>query len=885
MRSRFIGRLTLLVALLALFAVTVSAKPAPHQMPKGKSGSGKKPDNNAKSKLKAFDKLTKDKVVIEGLFTFYQDTTDNSVLMAVTPEQLGEIYLCGMARATGDGTFYDTGPPGRAFPFYMKRVGGNIFMMEKNLRLRADTSTTMHNAVAAGISDHLFASSKVKSKPQDSTNAVLIDIAPLFIRDAENTNYYLGQRAKTGISFDSKHSYFDAVKSFPQNSEISVMLHFKSGRPQRGTSLQSGQSFYHTYHFSLSSIPETDYVPRLSDDRIGHFVTMYLDYSELDEESPYVRYIDRWNLKKKNPDARLSEPVEPIVYWIENTTPPEYRDAIAEGIEFWNASFEKIGFRNAVVAKQMPDDADWDPLDVRYSTIRWMVSPGVYAIGPSRANPFTGQIYDADISVSADFIRAMFNTMENFISPVSYDGRIQEEPDMLNQHLEHDGRTCTYARDLAKESAFAMSYLLSSAGSFADKDSLTKEYVHAYIVELIAHEVGHTLGFRHNFKSSTIHSLEEIQDRAFTRRNGIVGTVMEYAPPNLAPLGQQQGEFYSSVPGAYDDWMVEYSYRDFGAASPEEEKEQLEAIASLSPEANLVFATDFDLTGYSVDPLTNLFDLGNDPIAYGAHRIALTKELWNNSIKEFEKPGESYEKIRRVFNSGWRSYFEAPRYAARYIGGLYHSTDYISEDGGSLPFTPVPASEQRRAIRFLSDNIFAADAFDLPADLLNKLQSVRNVDFMGRIYGSPIEYPFNQYVLASQNVALRTLYNPRTIGRLVNNVQRYASESEAYTAYDMFTEVRSSIWSEITGPANVNALRRQLQLAHLSRITRIYLSGGASYPSDARTLAANDLDILASAAKTAAASSNIDGMTRAHFKEVVRQIEAARSAQRAYSKF
>lgn len=888
MKYRSIIGAALVAAALLFVGESIFARgipPSRQKSDKKSSTDSKKPGAKATDKEKPYAELVKDKVKIEGLFTFYMDTLDNSVLMEIKPEHFGPFFLCNIARATSDGTFYDTGPPGNSFPFYFQKIGKNIQILEKNLRVRADSSSTMRDVVAEGISDHLYGSVEIKSAPQDSSKAVLVDPSSLFIADVGNTGYFLGQQAKTGVSFDSKNSYFAQIKSFPQNSEIDVMLHFKSSKPNPGITLQSGESFFHKYHFSISSLPETDYVPRFSDSRIGNFVTMYQDYSNLGTESPYVRYVERWNLKKKNPDARISEPVEPIVYWIENTVPEEYRDAIAEGIEFWNQSFERIGFRNAIVAKQMEDTASWDPLDARYSTVRWIYSPRVYAIGPSRANPFTGQIYDADIGMSADFVRAMFNNMENFIKPVSFEGLTDGETDFFNSGpIRHD-RQCTYATELAQEAAFGLAYLYSTIGDMNEKDSLTKAYVHSYLVEVIAHEVGHTLGFRHNFKASTIHTLEQINDPEFTKIHGTVGTVMEYAPPNIAGKGKKQGEFFASVPGPYDNWIIEYSYSDFGSAKPEDEIDKLSAIASRSAEPGLAFCTDFDMNQNQIDPLANYFDLGSDPLRYCHHKVDLTRELWLNSIKEFEKPGVSYEKIRRVFQSGWRSYTEGARFAAAYIGGLYHNKNYIGDNGGSLPFEPVPASEQRRAMQFLRERIFAADAFDIPSDLLNKLQPERNEDFTWSIYSSPIEYPWHQSVMAVQNFALFSLYSPRTIGRLLNNEGRYKKGDDRYTMYDLFTETRRAVWGEMTSPANVNSYRRQLQLAHLNRVVSIYLSGPAIYPSDALTLAANDLDVLESAARTASNSTTVNEMSRAHFKEVGRQIAAAKKAGREYEKF
>ncbi|MCH7947453.1 MAG: zinc-dependent metalloprotease [candidate division Zixibacteria bacterium] len=886
MNLRTITTLLVLALFLSFSVESVEARGIKGAGQKSSSDNGKsdKDSSKGKSKEKPFAKLIKDKVKIEGLFTFYHDTVDNSVLMAINPEHFGPIYLFGSARSSGDGTFYDAGYPSRTFPLYFKRVGKKILVMEKNLRVRADTSSTMFKAVAAGISDHLFTSLVIKSKPEDSTEAVLVDPSAMFITDYNNTGYYLG-KAKKGFSFDSKNSYYKQLKSFEQNSEIDVMLHYKSSKPNSGVTLQSGRSFYHQYHYSISAIPETDYVPRLSDDRIGYFETMYLDYTELDHQSPYVRYVNRWDLKKKNPDARISEPITPIVYWIENTVPPEYRDALAEGIEFWNPAFEKIGFRNAVVAKQMPDTASWDPLDTRYSVIRWIYSPRIYAVGPSRANPFTGEIYDADIGVSSDFVRAMFINMDEYIGPISFDGRLMKEEE-FNPFEQESDRICTFATGLAEHAGFGLSYLYSNIGDMADKDSLTKEYVHAYLVELIAHEVGHTLGFRHNYKASTIYSLDQINDREFTTKHGTMGTVMEYAPANIAGKGQTQGEFYSSTPGPYDYWIVEYGYSDFGAENPEDETEQLEQIASRSAEKGLAYCTDYDLyNAYAVDPYANTWDLGNDPLAYSEHQVRLIQDLWSNTLSKFEKPGVSYEKIRRVFTRGMRYYRYSALYAARYIGGLIHNKNYVGAEGGTIPFTPVSAAEQKRAMNFLRDKIFAADAFNVSSDMLNKLQHTRKQDFRTSLYGSPIAYPWHQYIMSIQNTALNILYNPHTLGRLVNNLDRYKKGEERYTMHDMFRDTRRAIWGEITGPSNVNSHRRQLQMSHLTRIVRIYLSGSFMYPSDARTLAANDLDVLENAVKKAVNSAALNDMSKAHFKEVLRQIKAAKNSEKEYSKF
>ncbi|HVP07447.1 MAG TPA: zinc-dependent metalloprotease, partial [Candidatus Acidoferrum sp.] len=625
---------------------------------------------------KPYADLIKDRVAIPGLFTFYQDTVANTMYMAIKPSQFNKVFLCGETMSKAEGAFFDNGMLTSTYPFYLQREGKKIMLMEKNLRFRADSTSSFRRAVEAGITDHLLASVKIESKPNDS-GAVLIDPSALFVRDAENVSYFLGQAGQTGFSFDRDNSYFEKVKSFPENTEIDVKLHYRTNKPLNAVTMQNPYSMFHTYHYSLSTLPETDYVPRLADDRVGNFLTIYEDYSKFSPETPYVRYVERWNLKKKDPTAALSEPVEPIVYWVENTVPQEYKEWVAKGIEFWNPAFEKIGFKNAIVAKIMPDTASWDPADTRYNVVRWIMRPGAgYAVGPSRANPFTGQIYDADIRVSADFIRYMYNNATNWIHPLSFDGSTTEQTGALDSIFPGGPASSEeeLSRESAQEAAFGLNYLLASTDNLEQRDSLTKDYIHQYIVQLVAHEVGHTLGLRHNFKASSIYTLDQINDTAFTHKNSTLGTIMDYMPPNVAGRGKVQGDFYPTVPGPYDNWAIAYAYSDFGGKTPQDDTAKLNEIAQRAGDPLLAYGTDEDLGGMdpnrSVDPLCNTFDQGTDVIKFAALRIDQARELWNVEMKDFERPGQRYQKIMTVFSTGWRPYTEATRWVPKFVGGI-----------------------------------------------------------------------------------------------------------------------------------------------------------------------------------------------------------------------
>ena len=346
------------------------------------------------------------------------------------------------------------------------------------------------------------------------------------------------------------------------------------------------------------------------------------------QESQYIRYIQKWNLVKKDPYSELSEPVEPIVYWIENTVPEEFRDAIKEGIEAWNIAFEAIGFKNAIVAKQMPDDANWNPADIRYNTIRWFIQPGAgYAVGPSRANPYTGQLYDADIRISADFVTSFYREFDEYVVPITED----EIASLWHDHDHHnhgDHESCNYSEHLKREMAYGWNQLLVSGGLSGTQEDLER-YVHQGLVDLVLHEVGHTLGLRHNFKGSSIYSVEQLSDKDFTQKYGISGSVMDYHPVCLLDGGHT---LFQTKPGPYDMWAIQYGYEQFNS---NDLLTNLENIALQSNHPLLVYGTDEDSFGTSskgIDPLCNVWDMSNNPIEFYKDELEKVNYLWDNLL-------------------------------------------------------------------------------------------------------------------------------------------------------------------------------------------------------------------------------------------------------------
>jgi hypothetical protein len=752
------------------------------------------------------------------------------------------------------------------FPFVFKRVGKKVLFIHKNVYFRAEKGTAISRAVARGVSDSIVGSATIDSEPHPQRGSILVDPSGLFIQDVE-------------YSFDKDTSYFGALKSFPENTEIQVVLHFKGAKPLSVPTIPDSRSFQHVYHYSISTLPQTDYRPRLGDDRVGHFLTMYQDYTSVLRDTPYVRYINRWHLEKAEPKFKKSHPKQPIVFWLENTIPVEYREAVKEGVLLWNKAFERIGFKDAVVVKQQTDDADWDAADARYSTVRWMVQPGAaYAVGPSRTNPFTGQIYDADIRISADILRYIFKQYEELTEPVAMRDMIGVRPRVPGD-LPH--RYCDYQTQSAREAAFGWS-LLATRGLVNENSEVDMEtYVHDYLVHLVAHEVGHTLGLRHNFKGSSIHSARDLQDAGLTSRQGLTGSIMDYVPVNIAGEGQKQGQYFQTSLGAYDYWAIEYAHKPLEADSPQSEKAMLEEIASRCSNPDLAYGTDEDAfaDARGIDPVCSRWDLGDDPIKYYQGRAALATELFGKIEKEFEKEGNRYQKLRQVFNQGIRQYSVVAMNMPKYIAGIYHRRDHVGDPNGRIPFEPVSAARQREAMRFLRQHVFGPKAFDFPPELLNKLAPERFWDFEWSIWKTKrIDYPIHEVVLSIQKRVLGELYAPVRLSRLLDVELCYGERQEPFTMAEMFKGLREAVWSELSTGSNVNSFRRALQRVHLDKLMALVVSPAKGVPEDASTLARFDLVTLKAGIDRALSQASPDAYTRAHLDETAARIEAVLKA-------
>ncbi len=607
---------------------------------------------------------------VEGLFTLYLKEDEQRVLMAVKPDQLNKVFLCNMTLEAGDGNYMDSGAMLGNFPFELRKVGKKLQVVQINLAYRAEPGSPISRAIARGISESVLASSPLVCDPDPNTGTMLIDPSPLFLQDAIGVAAALTQMG-AGYYFDMQESRFGSMKSFPLNTEIEVVAHFKCVGPPPKTSpaIPDSRSFFHRYRYSLCARPSEGYCPRYADDRIGLFTTEYMSYDQLTADTPYVHLANRWRLEKKHPEREVSPPKQPIVYWLENTIPLEYRPAVRDGILEWNKAFEKAGFKDAIIVKQQPDDADWDGADVRYNCVRWIVMPeSGYAVGPCWTDPYTGEIYAADIRICADFVRYYAINRELVLLPdSSADYAPVQLPGMMKPIYKD-----SFAEGLASRVAFGLD-LLEARGDFNADSPEAKQFLYEATKALVIHEVGHTLGLRHNFRASSIHSLNDLQDRDFAEREGLTGSVMDYNSANFAGPGMKQGAYWQTTVGPWDYWTIEYGYKELGKLTPDAERPELNKIASRASDPKLTYGTDEDAMGNSplgIDPLTTMWDLGSDPIQTCRTNIELANEIISKFQKKLEKPGTRYQRLTWVYNNSIYMYSSAANNVVRFIGGI-----------------------------------------------------------------------------------------------------------------------------------------------------------------------------------------------------------------------
>ena len=768
-----------------------------------------------------------------------------------------------------------------------RKVDDAIHIVSRNVRFTAAAGSPEENAVRLAYHDSvLFSLPIVTMSP---AGGVIVDLTPVFMGDLPQ----LGQLLP-GFFFAPDKSTWSKVKSLRDNVELEVAATYASGGGQEIDTVADSRGLPITVHYSISRLPQTGYQPRLADDRVGYFVTALKDFSRNGELDRFVRYVNRWDLQKIDAAAEVSMPRKPIVFWLEKTIPFKYRKPISDGILEWNLAFEKAGFYNAVEVRQQPDNADWDPEDINYNTFRWITSGTAFAIGPSRVNPLTGQILDADILFDADWIQAWREDYENLtvagvaamtggpLDLLSYEQEQARRPE--GSHFHCGPHCCDLHSGLARQMALGSAVFQIRHGQ--EGQAMEEKMIMQAIKEVTMHEVGHTLGLRHNFKSSTSLTLEEANNPEITKTVGLTASVMDYAPANIVPQGVPQGDYFSTTIGPYDYWAIEYGYKPLGGGTAGEVAE-LVKVAARSGEPGLSFATDEDTRGIDSDPLSNRYDLGTDAVAYARQRATLVGQLMPGLIERVTTEGEGYQKARQAFGILLSNYGMAMHMASRNVGGIYVNRDHRGDAGARAPFVVVPADKQREALALMEESIFNDKPFQFPPELYNHLASSR-WSHWGVTDAQRLDYKVHEVISIFQGRVLDQLLSSLTLTRLHDSELKVPADQDAFTAAELIERLTKAVFTEIdTAPAGeytnrkpyVSSLRRNLQRNYLGRLSNLAMNGGSA-PDDCQTIAFAELTALEAKINTLlAAGPALDSYSRAHLTESASRIHKALDAR------
>lgn len=819
---------------------------------------GKKEDEDEEKKPKTIAELTEKSDRIDGFFTLFRDKKSGETQMLIKKDQIGKefIYWVQIANGVVDaGSF--KGAYGPSFMMSLDRHFDRIEFVAENTSFYFDPDNAISRASEANISDALLATAKIVAEDEETgdiliksdklfTSESLIQISPSPDPDAD---------AKTAFSIgklDGDKTKILNLRSYPKNTDVEVEYVFSNPQPKvfAGPAVTDARNISVRVMHSFIEAPENDYQIRFDDARVGFFGEQITDLTST-EATPYRDQINRWHLVKQDPEAELSEPVVPILWWIENTTPVEWRELIRDSALAWNSAFEHAGFKNAVRVEIQPDDAQWDAGDIRYNVLRWTSSPtppfGGY--GPSFSDPRTGQLIGADVMLEFSFMIRVARARE-----------LMQDDAAINFWGDQEAMFCTLGHTLQLNSAFAG---LAADVAYGGDDELNQRLTHDTMHYLILHEIGHTLGMNHNMKATNLLTAEEAFDAEVVAERGLAGSVMDYPAINFAPTREQQTQFYQTRPGPYDDWLIEFGYSP-ALADPEAEAARLEAILSRSAEHGLAFGNDADdmrSAGKGLDPRVNIYDMSSDAIAYASGNMKLMSDTLKGMVNKYPEAGKSYEETWQgvaVMMSLWG---RSAAVTSRFIGGVYVDRAVVGQDGAGKPFTPVETSKQRQAMKVLADQVFAPDAFDLPSDLYaHSARQRRGFDHFAGTEDPKIHDAVN----ALQGGVLDHLLHPVVTKRITDS----ALYGNGYSLASMMGDLTDAVFEE-DARGNVNSMRQNLQMNYVQRLAQM-VAGGYDTPSQSMAVyTLNAIDELLGGKR----GNNVS--TQAHTQNLRRTIKKA----------
>ena len=758
---------------------------------------------------------TKGCEVFDGLFKIYQNKKNGKSFIEIDTSHLDKefIYFSYIENGVTDAGAVKGSYRGSKI-IKISKFYNKIDFTINNTRYYFDEESQLSKASNTNINTPLIISEEIIVKSGDKTR-FLINADNIFLNESLQQVKYSYPGGYKGFrlgNLSKSKTRYNKIRNYPENTDVVVNYYYESKYPSRrgGEAITDSRNVSVLVQHSLVRMPDDNYIPRTDDTRVGFFTTQSNHMTTLDQVN-YRDFINRWRLEKKDTTKEFSEPVKPIVYWIENTTPLEFRDIIKEGVERWNIAFKEAGFINAIQVKIQPDTAEWDAGDIRYNVLRWTSSPnppwGGY--GPSFVNPRTGEILGADIMLEWSYVT----------------NRIVAD-NLYNDNSLEDKNCCTAAHFQQVENFLGINHIKNMNLG----EEMEEELVKQSLYRLVLHEVGHTIGLNHNFKASALLTTDELNNKEIVDEKGVTSSVMDYPAININKNPENQALFFDIKPGFYDIWAIQFGYTQFS----ENEEEGLDKILSRSTEKELAFANDaLDMRspGKGSDPNAMIYDLSSNQLDHSVDKINMVVDILKNLKSKYTSDNDTYEELYRSYINLVYSYFQALNIVTRQIGGVYIDLSHTDQDSEKKPFESVDKETQKKAMDILAKYAFSNKIL-LQEDLFPYLMKQR------RGFNVSTDPTIHQRILRYQNYLLNHLLNPRVLLR-ISNSSLYGNE---YKLPYYMIDLRNSIFASDIDK-NVSTIRQNIQVSYVNRLLSI-INPKSSYDNLAKTSAYYNLSWL-----------------------------------------
>jgi len=650
-----------------------------------------------KEKFKPYEDIVTDKAITStGVFTTH--LVDNKVYFEIPAAEFGREFVWQVKTSgTQPGKGVISADIGRQYVIF-ERHGDNILLRSRNYSVVSEDGSRESLVVKKASIDGIIAKLPITTFSKDDAKSPVIDITKVYM--GAHKEFFPTPKDPKAQKFklNNKTALITKVKSFERNIETTVLAQFTS---------KKGNETKEIRH-SIFALPDTPMKPRFYDKRVGYFTANYSDYSSEKNKLDSISFIKRWRLEKKNPELDISEPIQPIVWYIDRGTPQRFIEAIREGIEFWQPAFEQAGFKNAIIAKMAPsleENPDWDPEDARYSVVRWVPSGTPNAQGPHVADPRSGEIIEADVRMYHNVIKLL-----------------------EGWYFAQAGATDPRAKKLP----------------------LPDDVMSDLVRFVVAHEVGHSTGLHHNFIGNNSYTIEQLRDPEFVKQFGVSASVMDYARFNYVMQPEDGVSPIDYDPGPYDKFAIEWGYKEFkGDLSPKEEALLLSKVADRQLNDKRLRWDAYSKPSF-LDPRILTEAIGDDPVEATRLGQKNKKRILANLIDatSFE-PIKGYDELDNAYKTVIQQHARELGHVAKAVGGVMYRNELTQSHKDKQIFVPYSKDKQERAVEFLIENGIDLPEFWNDQEILKRIGYDKFEKYSNYIIRQVVGSPLASYRLDS----------------------------------------------------------------------------------------------------------------------------------------